>query len=135
DYIAGRLELDENVTLTSLQHRFSADNERDDFMVPTLDYQSTLEEAATVSGGVTRLFLSQCLGANVAVRSFQGNKAMPHFRFLQRGIDFAHIDDQTRKFGAGSAVIMSTRPNPPCITPGNLIEAIYDDGKRPGLAK
>jgi hypothetical protein len=125
DYLADELALDEEVALTGLLHKYHTDNQRDDYTVPTGDYRSFLEGITDTPGALNRLFLAQCLGANVVIGGFQGTDTIPNFRSLQRGLDVGPYDDVTRKFTPDGATVMLTRPNAPCIGPGKLIEVTY----------
>jgi len=120
DYLADHLELDEELALQGLLRRFDTDTHAGVATGP--GYTATLEQA---TGTLTRLFLAQCLGANMVVSDFQGTHDTPNFRSLSRGIDVGPYDEATRKFTPDGATVMITRPNPPCIGPGKLIEATY----------
>jgi hypothetical protein len=126
DYLANKLSLDEDVALSGLLHRYHVDNQREDFAVPTDHYRSFLESIKGSPGALNRLFLAQCLGANIVVGGFQATDGTPNFRSLQRGLDVGPNDDSVRKFTSDGATVMITRPNAPCIGPGKLIEATYD---------
>lgn len=124
DAIAGQIGIDEELALEGLLHRFHADRVSG-VASQSLGYLSTLERVEDVPGGINRLFLAQCLGANVVVGDFQGTDDIPNFRSLERGMDLGPFDDDAGKFRAGGAAVMVTRPNAPCIGPGELIESVY----------
>lgn len=131
DYISSELDLDEGVALKGLLNRYHADAERGGLEVPD-DYVSVLHDLKDdAPGELKRLFLAQCLGANLVVGEFDGAGEVDEFRNLSRGIDFGPYNDATHKFTDATVVI--TRPNRPCITAGKMIEDVYAD--RPSLAK
>ncbi|HSW74807.1 MAG TPA: hypothetical protein VLG16_02960 [Candidatus Saccharimonadales bacterium] len=123
DYLADSLDINEELAFDGLIRRFRSDSEA---KVPTgPDYGSTLEQATEVPGALRRLFLAQCLGANMIVSDFEGTDIVPDFRSLSRGVDVGSFDAETCKFTPDGATIMITRPNAPCSPPGKLIEAMY----------
>lgn len=111
DHISEALELDSSVILGDAAETASLDNDTT-LTLMAASLRVAPETLIAQPSRVTRLFLAQCLGANVILGSYQGTTEAPTFRELGRGTDVGPYDPGHRKFT--DAAVMITRPNEPC---------------------
>ena len=72
-----------------------------------------------------RVFIAQCMGANIVLNGFHGNGHISNLRELPNATDFGVFDAEAGKFKSDSATLMITRYNAPCVHPGLKLQEYY----------
>lgn len=111
DYVSDSLGLEASVILGDAAETAQLDT---DTMLTLLaaDLRVSTDTLAAQPSRITRLFLAQCLGANILLGNFKGTVDFPDFRKISRGTDVGPYDAGKQKFT--DATVMVTRPNAPC---------------------
>lgn len=111
DYVSDHLGLKADTILEDAAEAAQLDQ---DTMLTLLaaDLRVSADTLTAQPSRITRLFLAQCLGANILLGNFQGTADSPEFRTIDRGTDIGPYDPGKQKFT--DATVMITRPNAPC---------------------
>lgn len=111
DYISESLGLEHEAIVADAADVVSLDRDTMRTLIAA-DLRVDLQALSAQPSRINRLFLAQCLGANILLGDYKGTCEAPTFRDIDRGTDVGPYDSGRRKFT--DATVMITRPNEPC---------------------
>lgn len=122
DEISNKIGLNHNSILDDMAYNLQLDRETS-ISLMAADLGVEVETLEAQPSRITRLFLAQCLGANILLGNFGASLQAKSFEDIERGMDVGPYDPGKRKFT--DAAVMITRPNEPCHSIGREILQRY----------